>query len=118
MATARLQRSCSLGIICANCGSNTVRLDPISRMNDLKIELLRRSFRIRLLTWIGLVPILGLPFALIAFIQALFCRRLQRQCPNPGARYVLFALIAAPASIVFSLDVGFLFVRAILQDRF
>jgi hypothetical protein len=87
-------------------------------MSDLKIELLRRSLRIRLLTWIGLVPILGLPFALIAFIQALFCRRLQRQCPNPGARYVLFALIAAPASIVFSLEIAFLVIRDILRDRF
>jgi hypothetical protein len=87
-------------------------------MSDLKIELLRRSLRIRLLTWIGLVPILGLPFALIAFIQALFCRRLQRQCPNPGARYVLFALIVAPASILFSLEVGFLVIRDILRQRF
>jgi len=62
-----------------------------------KIRLINRSLRCFVLGLIGLVPIVGLPFALAAFIYGIATQRIAKGQVNPANRYLflgrLFGLV-------------------------
>ena len=85
-------------------------------MNLVRVELLRRSLRAHTCAWIGLIPILGLPFALTAWINAFLCLRLQKQFPNPARRKVWVALILCITGITASLLIVLALVLRLIRE--
>jgi len=85
-------------------------------MNLLRVELLRRSLRAHTCAWLGLVPILGLPFALTAWINAFLCLRLQKQFPNPARRKVWVALVLSVTGITASLLIVLALILRIVRE--
>jgi len=85
-------------------------------MNLVRVELLRRSLRAHTCAWIGLVPILGLPFAMAAWINAILCLRLQKQFHNPARRKVWVALVLSIAGTLASLMIVLALVLRIIRE--
>jgi len=85
-------------------------------MNSIRVELLQRSLRAHEFAWCGLIPVIGLPFVVAAWVNAMICLRIQRQHPNPARRYVYSALVLSIAGGSLSLIIGIaVVVRLITQ---
>ena len=78
-------------------------------------ELIRRSLRAHVLAWIGFVPVLGLPCAIFATMDALRCQRASRTQWNPAARYILGAAILASFAVILQL-VGFAWLGTVIAE--
>lgn len=72
-------------------------------MNALQLELLRRARLTQVFAWLGLVPMLGLPFALAGIVIGWRCRTLGRSIPNPVRRDVLIASWMSLTGLLMSL---------------
>ena len=65
-----------------------------------RVELIQRSLRAHAGAWVGLVPVLGLPFAVSALVGALRCRSASRTVWNPAEAYVTRTLLLVGACVV------------------
>jgi hypothetical protein len=92
------------------------RLDPVQ---ERRIKSIKGSLRCFLFSLVGLVPLLGLPFAVSAMIQGWQLDRSIKSEWNAGARYLGAGRRIAPvglvSTVVFLVFVCFV-VPAILKD--
>ncbi len=68
-----------------------------------RVELIRRSLRAHVLAWVGLVPLLGLPYSAWAMAEAFRCRAAGRTQWNPAGRYVTAAWVVVGLAMVLQL---------------
>ena len=70
--------------------------------ND-RVEIIRRSLRCFRNGLIGLLPGIGVPFAVLALEDWLFARQCKGDNWNPAARYVHFGALAATVGLLLTL---------------
>jgi hypothetical protein len=81
-------------------------------------ELIRHSLRAHGLAWLGLVPLLGVPFAIGAVLNVARCRRLTREEWNPAARYLLRAKVLVAIAMLLQLGAVVWLGTRIVQGAF
>lgn len=88
----------------------------------LRIEVTRASLRSFVFGLLGLIPLLGLPFGILATLQYWRLNRDLRQEWNPAAAYLVWGLCLALLGLfltgVLLLVVGLIVGRAIGEGRF
>ena len=58
-----------------------------------RISLMEDSLRAYVCSWVGLIPVLGIPFAMTAFVIGWRVRLREKATPNPARRYRLAAVV-------------------------
>jgi hypothetical protein len=64
-----------------------------------------------------MIPVLGLPFAMTAAVNAFLCIRIQRQITNPARRLVYVAVVLSISGTTVSLLVALAFVLRLIDSR-
>ncbi len=65
-----------------------------------RAELIRGSLRAHAMAWLGLVPVLGIPFVIGAILEVTRCERLERDQWNPAERYYRRASVLSAIAVL------------------
>lgn len=71
-----------------------------------KIQIMRRSLRCFACGLIGILPGIGLPFAVTALGDCFYVSRHKGTTPNPAQRYLRWGAVAATAGLLLTLLLG------------
>jgi uncharacterized membrane protein len=87
---------------------------PVPAMD--KIELIESSMRAFLFGLLGIVPFLGIPFALVAVVNSAHIRRRAATQWNPAHRYLFWGMVCARIGITLTLILTILPIGALILN--
>lgn len=91
---------------------------PVNAPAMDKIELIQRSLRAFFFGVPGIVPFLGIPFALVAILQHSRIRRRRGPLWNPAGRYLLWGVICAHIGVALTVILSALGIAVLLLKLF
>jgi len=93
------------------------RPPPLPASPELLAELIEQSLRAFTLSLYGLIPLLGIPFAVLAVFKGWHARRLERDLWNPARGYRRTAVALGVFSALLGSTLHFVLVMALLTGR-